>query len=97
VYDDGRLVASTPEPEWDQLEQGWMLALGELEAATCDGCGHYLDETLPPASEPEDWTLLPPMRCSVCTLLAMEQESYAKAETKHLHALRWRAIRKRKR
>jgi len=73
-----------------------MLALGEYESGMCEGCGYELAETLPPASEPEDWTLLPPRRCSVCTLIAIEQDDYAKAGTKHIHALRWIAKRKRR-
>jgi hypothetical protein len=74
-----------------------MLALEEYEAGICEGCGHDLAETIPPASEPEDWTVLPPLRCSVCTLLAIEQDGYVEAKTKHVHALRWRVTRKRKR
>jgi len=74
-----------------------MLALGEYEAGLCESCHHELAETLPPASEPEDWTLAPPLRCSVCTLIAIEQASYAEAGTKHVHALRWLATRKRRR
>lgn len=70
-----------------------MLALAEVEHNECDGCGYPLDQTLPPASEPEDWTILPPRRCSVCTRLAIEHGEFSDQGTKHLHALRWRAVR----
>ena len=90
-------MSSVPETEWDQPEQAWMLALDEYEAGLCEGCGHELKDTIPPASEPEDWYVAPPLRCSACTLVAIEQEGYAQAKTKQMHALRWRVQRKRKR
>lgn len=90
-------MSSTPEIEWDPAEQGWMIALAEYEAQHCEGCGHDLTETLPPASEPEDWAVIPPLRCSVCTRIAQQQDEYAKADTQHLQALRWRVVRKQRR
>jgi hypothetical protein len=36
--DSGRLVSSTPEVEWDDAEQGWMLALGLYRSTRCTRC-----------------------------------------------------------
>jgi hypothetical protein len=77
-----------------------MLALAEYERQHCEGCGHDLDETL--TSEAEDWLVLPPARCAVCTRVAMDQtERAAEAEKRpgggYMHALRYRVIPKRRR
>lgn len=90
-------MSSTPEIEWDPTERGWMLALAEYERGLCENCGHDLAETIPPASEPEDWKALPPLRCSACTRIAQQQDEYAKADQPNMHALRWRVERKRRR
>jgi uncharacterized protein with PIN domain len=82
-----------PEVEWTPQEQGWMLALAELDARRCVGCGGDLAETL--ATEAEDWVPLPPVRCAKCTRIAIEQDDYVKDKTKHMHALRWAAQRRR--
>lgn len=98
TYDDaGRLVSSTPEPEWTPLERGWMLALAEYEASHCENCGHDLDEAL--ATEPEDWQVLPPRRCAVCTRVAMDHHARSKEHAErpgggYLHALRYQVTRR---
>lgn len=75
-----------PEPEWDELEQGWMVALAEYRARICPGCGGDLLETL----GHEDWEALPPVRCHKCTVIAISQERF---DGQHPHALRWGAKR----
>jgi hypothetical protein len=99
VHDEnGRLLSSAPEAEWSPQQAGWMLALAEYEAGICDGCGHPLEETL--ATEAEDWVTPPPVRCAVCTRIAMQMDDYADVKSKnpkptpHMQALRWRAVRK---
>ncbi len=95
-------MSSTPEPEWTPQQRGWVLALAEYERSMCENCGHDLEEALPPASEPEDWRVLPPLRCSVCTRVGMDQTERAREfEGKpgggYLHALRYRVERKSRR
>jgi len=93
-YDDaGRLIRSVTytEPEWDDRERGWALALLDLEADTCPGCGGSITETTRPESEGH-WHVPPPTRCHRCTALANAQQPYA--EAKHPQALLWSADRK---
>lgn len=76
-----------PEPEWDELQQGWMLALAEVDLTTCAGCGGDLNETL----AHEDWQALPPVRCHKCTAIHAAQDRFV---GQHPHALRWGAERR---
>lgn len=75
-----------------------MVALARYEASICDQCGHPLDETL--TTEAEDWKALPPLRCAVCTRMAIQHDEYADVKSKdphptpHMQALRWRVVRK---
>jgi len=64
-----------------------MLALAEIEASTCGGCGGDLHETL--STEAEEWIVDPPIRCAKCTIIAIRQDEYGKDKTKHMQALRW--------
>ena len=34
-----RIVGYTPEPEWDETERDWMLALDDYEHTLCPECG----------------------------------------------------------
>jgi hypothetical protein len=92
------LLSSTPEAEWSPTELGWMIALARYEASICEGCGHPLEETL--STEAEDWRALSPLRCAVCTRMAMQHDEYADVKSKdpkptpHMQALRWRVVRK---
>lgn len=93
-------MSSTPEVEWTPEQQGWALALAEYEASLCEGCNHDLEETL--STEAEDWVIPPPVRCAVCTRLAQEIHERAKENEKrpgggHMHALRYRAVRRHRR
>lgn len=84
TYDlDGLLVQSTSqaEPEWDDDERGWMLALIEHRRTTCSGCGHPLDESMDPANEGR-YIVPPPHRCHACTALQIAYERDTKAPNK---------------
>lgn len=42
--DSGRLTGFTVnEPEWDDTERDWMLALADYEESLCPGCGLPVD------------------------------------------------------
>lgn len=93
-YDEsGRLVRSvtTTEPEWDEDEQNWMLALAECRDLTCSGCGGWLPETT--TVEAERWTVPPPTRCGKCTAIGIAQDRHAE-DHQQLHATRWSAQRR---
>lgn len=81
---------TTTEPEWDEEERAWVLALLDYEADQCRGCGGQLSETTDPDTEGK-WKVQLPVRCHKCTALAEHQQAYA--ETKHNHALLWAAER----
>jgi len=73
-YDDeGRMVASKQEPEWDEVEQNYMLALAEYRASKCPVCGGPIDECTDPANEGKFRTELP-TRCHRQTSLLAAQE-----------------------
>lgn len=83
VHDDaGRLVASVPEPEWDETQRAWLLALSAYEADTCQGCRGQLSETTGQDDEgrPVRYQVDDPHRCRQCTALAVAQREAQKAE-----------------
>lgn len=84
-----RLVSSRPEPEWDDEQQGWMLALAQYRAELHD-CGHSLLESADPGAEGR-YVAEPPTRCHACTAIAVRQEQYK--DTRHPQALLWGARR----
>jgi len=87
------------EPEWDEDTRGHALALAELEADTCSGCGGRLSETLHQKDHPDPrWDV----GADVCTRCrSMEKAQRAQSEKDHdpksgellkdrfPHALRW--------
>lgn len=80
--DAGRVTSSRPEVEWDDDQQGWMLALSALEFDKCGGCGGRLSETT--ASDVE-YVPNPPIRCHKCTALHIGAEK--SRELRQPHAL----------
>lgn len=84
------MVASRPEPEWDDEQQGWMIALG-VYRADLHTCGHPLSETTDPANE-NAYTADLPTRCHACTALDVKQQEYKDAQ--HPGALLWRAVKR---
>jgi hypothetical protein len=89
VHDDaGRLVSSRPEPEWDEEQQGWMLALAQCERLTCEGCGGWLPDTTEHMAShynPDP----APYACGSCLALGAVQRAYAEDYPNDMHATRW--------
>lgn len=83
VYDEaGRLIRSvtTREAEWDDTEQGWMLALAEWERGRCHLCGGDLTECWDRSSEGR-WQVPPPIRCQRTTAIAAGRKPYENNDT----------------
>jgi hypothetical protein len=71
----GRLVSSTPEPEWDDAQQGWMLALAVYEDGLCPLCGRPRRICSDPDGEGK-WRALLPIRCHATTALSIAKKPY---------------------
>ena len=56
------------EPEWTDAERSWAIALMQVEADSCPGCGEPLSETTQPDAE-DGYTVDAPTRCHACTEL----------------------------
>lgn len=84
--DEGVLVSSQPEAEWDEQEQAWMLALAERESLTCTGCGGWLPET---TALEHDGRYKPPtpIRCHCCDALGIAQK--VRGDKERPQAQRW--------
>lgn len=81
-------MSSRPEAEWDEEQQGWMLALAMSERLTCDGCGGWLPDTTEHdarhyRADPAPW------KCGACLALGAVQRGYAKDYPDDMHATRW--------
>jgi hypothetical protein len=74
-HQDGRLVTSTPEVEWDDTEQGWMLALAAYRRGLCPGCGGELAETAKPEHE-DRYRHRPPVECHRCVGFTRGREAF---------------------
>lgn len=77
-YDDeGRMVSSTSEPEWDDTERAWMLALEQYrrEVLCPCGCGFPAEVAQDPMTEFRR-QVGPPIRCHIRTGLAQAQKQY---------------------
>jgi hypothetical protein len=71
-----------------------MLALGEVEAATCEGCGGDMNETF--ATDAQDsYDVEPPYRCHRCTAIHQAAAHHAEHGQGPAHALRFVATRRR--
>lgn len=81
-------MSSWTESEWDELQQGWMLALLEYQARLCLGCGHPLYIG---GNEEHDWDVQP-FRCWACDAIA---QAKAKEERLRPEALHWHTRRRR--
>lgn len=86
------------ETEWDDEQRDFMLALAELEANECPGCGGWLPETTSPDADRNNRTgshyygVGAPTRCHRCTALSMARTKHTEAAKKagggqHDHAL----------
>jgi len=88
------MVASSLEPEWDDVEQQWMLALAAWrDQNVCPLCGMEKSVCQDPAVEFKV-SVPPPIRCHVTTAIRREQsarhQQYGTAGT-HDDALLWSA------
>jgi hypothetical protein len=75
VYDGTVLIRSVSDVEWDETEQGWMLALGLHRAGRCPGCGGDLAVTTDPENEDRFRHELP-LQCQRCVAFARAGEAY---------------------
>lgn len=66
------------EPEWTEEDRAWAIALLELHADTCGGCGQPLSQSTDPDAE-GGYEVPDPTRCHACTALHKHQEKYAEA------------------
>jgi hypothetical protein len=66
---------STVEPEWDEVEQGWMLALSLYRDRRCPGCGGDIDVTTNPENE-EQYRHELPLQCFRCVAFAQAHKAY---------------------
>lgn len=78
-YDEaGRVTHTTTErePEWDEQERAWFLALARVEAEDlCPLCGR--PRAVCQAAENEDrFTVDPPTRCHATTAVVTAQDAY---------------------
>lgn len=80
-------MRSYPESEWDDEQQGWMLALGEYRASLCSGCGQDRRETT--AKEGTHEWRVRKWRCLACDAVELAQESAAKNKQIRPGAVLW--------
>lgn len=82
---DGRLIRSVTrtEPEWDDGQRLWMLALNQFEAGLCRKCGNDLHESTDVAFT---WVADAPTECMACTSLAKAERRYSEAYQKDPNA-----------
>lgn len=88
--DDGRLLSSQPEPEWDEDEQIWMLALNFYRKMLCKLCGGPLWECTDPKNE-STYVSGPPTRCHKTTATARQMEQDREAKIRYPQALLYQA------
>lgn len=91
-YRKGRMVASEPEPEWDDEQLAIMVALAEYRASLCPcGCGHLLTDTT--ASEEDvSFTVPVPNACLARMKLTEAQRKWA--DHPYREALLWHAVKR---
>jgi hypothetical protein len=83
---------TTREPEFDDEDRGWFMALAMCRRLTCPGCGHWLPEST--ALDATDYQVDAPWQCGACSMLAFKQDAYAE-DNKHMHTTRWSVERRR--
>jgi hypothetical protein len=76
VHRGGRLASSQPEPEWDEQEQGWMLALRMYRLSLCPACTGDLNVTTAAENE-ERFHRLPPLQCFRCLEFARSHDEWS--------------------
>lgn len=92
-YDaDGRVSGwvTVTEPEWDDEQRHWMIALAELEAEQCRDCGHSLTETTGPGAA-DSFVAEMAGRCWSCEAIAIASE---RADIPRKQLMRWKTRRR---
>ena len=97
-YDDeGRVLYSQQESEWDDESRDWALALMTADDNKSPVCGGPMSECLDPESE-RKWEVTPPIRCQRTTAVAQKQKQHFDAIPEgvdtHARALIWSAKRR---
>lgn len=82
---------TTAETEWDEEQQGLILALQAWRDTRCKRCGGDLRETTSPEME-DGYRALDPLCCWRCWALAGAEDKHRKSS--HPHALLHRAEKK---
>lgn len=74
-------MSSTPETEWDETEQGWILGLAEYRAGLCRHCGQPLTDTTDAAHDPDNpantdvYDVPDPVVCLLCEAFARKEKA----------------------
>jgi hypothetical protein len=87
LYDEeGRLVSSQPEPEWDEVERAWVQGLHEYRSRQlCKSCG--LPKSVCRAPETEDLVTAESERCHVSAAIARRRKADSEAEIPYPESL----------
>jgi hypothetical protein len=80
------------EPEWDEHEQAWALALVEDEADTCRGCGQPVSETTHPDAA-GGYEVPLPVVCHGCRALHHRQKNYTSEDVEDPGSYQFHTIR----
>jgi protein-disulfide isomerase len=82
------------EPEWDEQEAGWMLALAVYEDTRCPICGGDIDECWADGAD-RLYRVPTPIRCHRYTAAAAARAVYDRnPDVRHPEALIFRAERR---
>lgn len=68
-------MSSTPEPEWDEEQAGWMLALRLYRQSLCPNCGGDLTVTADAENE-DSFHRIPPVQCFRCAEFSRSHEEW---------------------
>lgn len=85
----GRVVrtVTTREPEFDDEDRGWFLALALCRRLTCSGCGGWLPDTT--RHDAAHYVADAPYSCGSCVAQGVVQRAYAEDYPNDMHATRW--------
>ncbi len=68
-------TVTTREVEWDDEQRALVLAMLQVQAETCHGCGGWLPETTADEAEGK-YVADPPIRCHRCKAVNAQRDSY---------------------
>lgn len=83
------MVASRPEPEWDDDQRDLVIALAEVEDDTCPHCGNSMSECMSPDSDPDNrdgthkYVAGAPYRCFAATARERKADEFKEAPQRH--------------